>query len=1056
MDTGTQPHPLMAGMRIEAIRPGRPGPPNPGTLTGLATRRSDGKRVLATNLHVMSPNILGRRPVPVGNEEMHQPNYLGRASRIVGRLAGRRYSVDPMLDIAVCELEPGIPETELTFKIHSPDHNLGVILPGVREPERGMDLTVVGASGGIGKVKIMRVNARVPRDIMDPTGSFITINETGVTILDVTERPVLIGDSGAPCLYEERPGIYRMSAILYSGHVWIPEGYAFPASLAESELGIIFGDPRFGGGEMGIPILTSEGFVGQRTIIDDYFIAGERLNAGDVVGIKSDPDEGNEPRLFRVGPGMDAFRVIGIVHTPAGKEVGDHMADNYNRPPTGASFVPVVVKGLTKALCAGPISIGDPVTPAGNVVILAGRGNIARVQVASENSDPIVGRSISAARSANQVVEVLVDLAGSIAEPIPADAVEHLGPITEENWVGAGAEWSSSQESVNSPGSYARFFSFTLQDEADVNIRLQSAVDAWLYILEGGAISGLVQDSFNSGKSLILSGQRLEAGTYTLEIVTSQAAVEGDFAVTVMKDADIRDFSIRPLASLGSVEASWRFPEMRGVEFLMKYHETEDPSTERQEVVEVGAHVVISGLAPGVEYSFELQMDWECGNRRFGRVLGSGAAAAFPAPSGFTVSPTNIAGELEPKWTPPPVLFDPRTDSYELQYRDVSVFGEVDEFLPSPWEPSLPLTPSGTTFFIAGLSYGSYEFRLRAKYVDGNGRVSYSAYVYDTAFPMSRPAPSALGTAFEQSGSVRAALVSWTHPSDFDAAHHLSQSQYRSSSNGVFSGWSPLTDHAAAVQQVSFTDFEKAVEFRVRTKYVDPDDYSERLSEFAYATWRPPAPASLRASPGNVEGDMVVSLEHDPIFDPSLDHCDLQHRRLDEEFELLESAWEPGSSHVIHNLALGDYEVRVRAVYYNGGAEGHSEWVIASGYPLAEFLPSRDFRISAGAGLMVHVDPPPNSALRPGVRVGYFEAQSRTVGDEAAGFGRLVAFDGGQGSGPLPYEPGETAGIRVRAVYTEDVTGGEYRSPWLYQEFSTAFPASNLAVEFRESDSVVA
>ena len=384
-------------------------------------------------------------------------------------------------------------------------------------------------------------------------------------------------------------------------------------------------------------------------------------------------------------------------------------------------------------------------------------------------------------------------------------------------------------------------------------------------------------------------------------------------------------------------------------------------------------------------------------------------------------------------------------------------------FVPGPWEPSTPLAPSGTSHLVTGLSFGHYEFRLRAKYENQDGGVDYSAYIYERQYPVSRPAPSALETAFNQTGTARTARVSWEHPATFDPVNDLSQSQYRSSGNGTFGNWSALADHAAGVQQVSFFGFELAREFRVRTKYVDPDAYSERLSEFAYATWRPPAPASLRASPGNVEGDMVVSLEHDPIFDPSLDHYDLQHRRLDEEFELLESAWEPGSpirvtgsSHVIHNLALGDYEVRARAVYYNGGAEGHSEWVIASGYPLAEFLPSRDFRISAGAGLMVHVDPPPNSALRPGVRVGYFEAQSRTVGDEAAGFGRLVAFDGGQGSGPLPYEPGETAGIRVRAVYTEDVTGGEYRSPWLYQEFSTAFPASNLAVEFRESDSVVA
>ena len=32
---------------------------------------------------------------------------------------------------------------------------------------------------------------------------------------------------------------------------------------------------------MTIPVLTSEGFVGQRLIVDDYFVASETLNVGD-------------------------------------------------------------------------------------------------------------------------------------------------------------------------------------------------------------------------------------------------------------------------------------------------------------------------------------------------------------------------------------------------------------------------------------------------------------------------------------------------------------------------------------------------------------------------------------------------------------------------------------------------------------------------------------------------------------------------------------------------------------------------------------------------------
>ena len=115
---------------------------------------------------------------------------------------------------------------------------------------------------------------------------------------------------------------------------------------------------------MGIPILTSEGFVGQRWIIDDYFQAGETLHAGDVVGIKKDlAARGGHPRVFKVDS-SNKFRVIGIVHTPAAKAVGDEMAR------TGATasadgFVPVVVKGVAKALTAGSIGVGDPVMASG-------------------------------------------------------------------------------------------------------------------------------------------------------------------------------------------------------------------------------------------------------------------------------------------------------------------------------------------------------------------------------------------------------------------------------------------------------------------------------------------------------------------------------------------------------------------------------------------------------------------------------------------------------------------------------------------------------------------
>ena len=151
----------------------------------------------------------------------------------------------------------------------------------------------------------------------------------------------------------------------------------------------------------GKPILTGEGFVGQRFIVDDYFRAGETLRAGDVVAIRQDPDQDNHPRLFRViigSGGTEPSRLIGIVHTPPAMDVGGVLA-------SAGQFVPVVVQGIAKTHSSETIGIGVPVTPSGSIA-----SSVARVKPAREG-DPVVGRCLSSATTANENVDILVDLA---------------------------------------------------------------------------------------------------------------------------------------------------------------------------------------------------------------------------------------------------------------------------------------------------------------------------------------------------------------------------------------------------------------------------------------------------------------------------------------------------------------------------------------------------------------------------------------------------------------------------------------------------------------------
>ena len=132
---------------------------------------------------------------------------------------------------------------------------------------------------------------------------------------------------------------------------------------------------------MGIPILTSEGFVGQRWIIDDYFQAGETLHAGDVVGVQQgSASQGNHPRVFKIDGDVDKRRVIGIVHTPAAKQVGDEMASD-------GDHVAIVVKGIAKALCTTSIGVGDPVMASGSSAAPTGKtGVVATVMEAAKHN----------------------------------------------------------------------------------------------------------------------------------------------------------------------------------------------------------------------------------------------------------------------------------------------------------------------------------------------------------------------------------------------------------------------------------------------------------------------------------------------------------------------------------------------------------------------------------------------------------------------------------------------------------------------------------------------
>ena len=125
-----------------------------------------------------------------------------------------------------------------------------------------------------------------------------------------------------------------------------------------------------------------------------------------MVGIKEQSASSPLPRVFKIDIGVDVPRVIGVVHTPAGKDVGDQVA-------TQDDFVSVVVQGVAQVLSARAISVGDPVTPSGNSGFAPGKINqVARAGIATTDNDAFIGRCVKGTSGANEVAEILVDISG--------------------------------------------------------------------------------------------------------------------------------------------------------------------------------------------------------------------------------------------------------------------------------------------------------------------------------------------------------------------------------------------------------------------------------------------------------------------------------------------------------------------------------------------------------------------------------------------------------------------------------------------------------------------
>ena len=123
--------------------------------------------------------------------------------------------------------------------------------------------------------------------------------------------------------------------------------------------------------------------------------------------------------------------------------------------------------------------------------------------------------------------------------------------------------WTSGCLSENTPTGptsppsgtrYARFYTLTLSEDADIAIDLTSTTDPYLYLMQGTGTNGNVlyeNDDVVSGNTNSRISENLSAGDYTIEATTYDLETTGDFTLTIQGLPDALTPTVTPTLAPG-------------------------------------------------------------------------------------------------------------------------------------------------------------------------------------------------------------------------------------------------------------------------------------------------------------------------------------------------------------------------------------------------------------------------------------------------------------------------------------------------------------------------
>ena len=221
-----------------------------GTLTAVARRKADRKRMLITNAHVVSTNEYALGPgAALYQGGTAESDKIGTLSSWITVTEDNPNNPG---DLAALLVVDGV-AADLGLHRHvdgSNEHEYVPIVGPVVDPIPEMEVQIFGATTGISDSRVIATGLRKPQEFDGPdpdsTEDDTTYYFTDVTTLNRSATPGEPGDSGAPCVWRDDDGNYRLVCIIFGGvntrtnpkHV---TGYAVPASKAEDLLGVTFG-----------------------------------------------------------------------------------------------------------------------------------------------------------------------------------------------------------------------------------------------------------------------------------------------------------------------------------------------------------------------------------------------------------------------------------------------------------------------------------------------------------------------------------------------------------------------------------------------------------------------------------------------------------------------------------------------------------------------------------------------------------------------------------------------------------------------------------------------